>query len=759
MQMGTCIVCGSSTDGHICATHEEDVVFDFRGNSPNQLTPGRFYRGTVDGFAEFGVFVDVGDAVTGLLHRSEIPGRVESLAWEAGDEVFVQVTGVHDNGNVDLGWSLRESLRDFRGELVEDPSRDSDAALPEEDEDAAGDDDDDQTASETAGATQQTADASRTDASEDAGTPDESGTADGGTPVEETAADVDDAGFEFAGGDDDDADAADRADAQSATETASEHVEATRSTESQTEDAASEPDEDDETDADSETDAAAAESESADGATVAVGDLDDHIDETVTVEGEIASARQTSGPTVFELADETGVVDAAAFEEAGVRAYPETDAGDVVRIEGTVERRRGELQVETEALTELDGNDADAVRRRMDDALDERAAPETTDLLAADDAVEAVRDDIVDAATAIRRAVIDARPVIVRHPTTVEGYVAGTAVERALLPLIRDEHAREDAEYHYVDRRPLDDAFYTIDDATGDVTSMLEAAERHDEKHPLFVLVGAGSTTESTDALDLLDIYDADTVVVDGGYADDAAGMDVLVSPTAAGEDPVNTGALGAQLAAVVNGDVRDDLRHLPAVAYWTALPDAYADLADATDYDRETLEQLRDAIALEAFYQSYEDKRELISDLLWGDADRELVDHVATQFRERLETELSTAEPHLSVRGENGVAFEVLDVAAYTHKYDFPPVDLLLDALHRRDDKADVLLGVNEDELRVRSDDPVDVHAVADAVAGERPDAGVKPRGARDGRIEFLSGERDAVVDAVVDALADQLA
>ena len=740
MQMGTCIVCGSASDGHICATHEEDVVFDFRGNSPNQLTPGRFYRGTVDGFAEFGVFVDVGDSVTGLLHRSEVPGRIESLDWEAGDEVFVQVTDVHDNGNVDLGWSIRESMRDFRGELVEDPSLDSNAELPDDEETDTTDE------SDANGDAGQSTDESQTDDGESAGearTTDESETADGGTPVEETASGADDAGFEFDEADDEDEDEDDSA--QSATEAATEHVEATREAESQ----AAETDDGDETDA----------SESPTEAPVKVGDLDDHVDETVTVEGEIASARQTSGPTVFEVADETGVVDAAAFEEAGVRAYPGTEAGDVVRIEGTVERRRGELQVETEALTELDAADGDAVRQRMDDALDERAAPETTDLLAADDAVEAVHDDIVDAATAIRRAVIDARPVIVRHPTTVEGYVAGTAVERALLPLIRDEHAREDAEYHYVDRRPLDDAFYTIDDATGDVTSMLEAAERHDEKHPLFVLVGAGSTTESTDALDLLDIYDADTVVVDGGYADDAAGMDVLVSPTAAGEDPVNTGALGAQLAAVVNADVRADLQHLPAVAYWQDLPAAYADLADATDYDRETLEQLRDAIALEAFYQSYEDKRELISDLLWGDADHELVDHVATQFRERLDTELSTAEPHLSVRGQNGVAFETLDVAAYTHKYDFPPVDLLLDALHRRDDKADVLLGVNEDELRVRSDDPVDVHAVADAVAAELPEAGVTPRGARDGRIEFLSGERDAVVDAVVDALADQLA
>jgi RecJ-like exonuclease len=667
------------------------------------LTTGRFYQGSVDGFAEFGVFVDIGDSVTGLLHRSEVPGRVESLDWDAGDDVYVQVTGVHDNGNVDLGWSIRQSERDFRGHLVDDPSADSDTELPEDDGESGED------VSETARSAE-SADATDSDAES------ETETADGGTPVADDTNE-----FEF--GDDESDSGAD---------------------ESTVDDSAGD------------TDQPAADDAPA---RVSVAELSEQVDERVTVEGEITSARQTSGPTVFELADETGTIDCAAFVEAGVRAYPEVDAGDVVRLVGDVERRRGELQVETEDLTVLDGDEAADVATRMEDALTEEATPEVTELLAGDSAVEAIRDDLVDAATAIRRAVVDARPVIVRHTTTVEGYVAGTAIERALLPLIREKHSREDAEYHYVDRRPLDDAFYTIDDATGDVTDMLEAAERHDEKHPLFVLVGAGSTSESTDAIDLLDMYDVDTVAVDGGYTDDAAGADVLVSPTDAGEDPVNTGALGTQLAAFVNDDVREELHHLPAVAYWEGPPAAYADLADATDYSRETLENLRDAIALEAFYQSYEDKRELISDLLWGEADDSLITHVSAQFRERLDTELATAQPHLRVRGENGVTFEVLDVDDYTHQYDFPPVDLLLDALHRRNDRADVLVGVSGDELRVRSDDPVDVRAVGERVADELPDAGVLTRGARDGRIEFLAGEQDAVVDAVVSAIADQYA
>ncbi len=69
------------------------------------------------------------------------------------------------------------------------------------------------------------------------------------------------------------------------------------------------------------------------------------------------------------------------------------------------------------------------------------------------------------------------------------------------------------------------------------------------------------------------------------------------------------------------------------------------------------------------------------------------------------------------------------------------------------------MLVGVSGDEIRVRSGDTVDVRAVGETVADELPEAGVEPRGARDGRIEFLSGEKDAVVDAVVDAITDQLA
>ncbi|MFB6132267.1 MAG: DHH family phosphoesterase [Halanaeroarchaeum sp.] len=733
--MGTCVICGTPTDGRICKTHEEDVYFTFHGDVPGDLTAGRYYRGTVDGFAEFGVFVDIGP-VTGLLHRSEIPQRLESLDWDPGDEVFVQVLQVHDNGNIDLGWSIRRSEREFRGHLHDPPE-----AAPES-----------EPADSSEPETAPTTDAESTVTSTGAGTQSQ-------TVVSEPASTESSADSSTHSSTESSADSStDEGRVREEDATATPEAETTES-------GSTEPASDAEvaTSQDAATNRAEPEESAEPPARVEIGSLEDEVGETVAIEGTIAGVRQTGGPTIFDVTDETGTIDCAAFEEAGVRAYPDVDVDDVVRIVGEVERRRGQLQVETASLETLVDEERDAVLTRLERAMDERATPTDTSLLVDDPAISLVSDELVDAASTIRRAVFEARPVIVRHTATLDGYVAGTAIERALLPLIREEHAQGDAEYHYVDRRPLDDEFYDVEAATDDVTDMLEAADRHDEKHPLFVLVDAGSTRESTDGLELLDIYDARSVVVDGGDADEAAAAvaEVLVSPTAAGGDQVTTGTLGSHLAALLNEDVRTDLRHLPATSYWGDRPARYEDLAAASGYDMDTLDDIRNAVTLEAFYQSYEDKRELIADLFWDDRNRELAAPISEQFVENLESQLDTATAHLETRRENGVVVDVLDVDEYTHRYDFPPTDLLLDALHRRREAEEgprVTLAVKRDDLRVRSTDDLNVRGVAETVATSLPSAGVTPRGGRDGRIEFLSGERDAVVDAVVDEIGSRL-
>ncbi|WP_336135600.1 OB-fold nucleic acid binding domain-containing protein [Natronomonas amylolytica] len=720
--MGNCIICGTSTDGPVCDVHQEDVVFDFEGDEPSQLTAGRFYRGTVDGYADFGVFVNIGN-VTGLLHRSKLDRRLESLDWESGDEVFVQVNNVRDNGDIDLGWSIRQSEREFRGVLVDAP--DGDRLLDEAEEDEAGNETEPEpTADEQTGGN----------------VPEEVEP----EPVSEEPeeAEAEPAADEQSGGAPDDEELADavvteepEVEPEAAEET--EVAETGAEAEAETEEAEPEPAEEAEQDIDR----------------VEVDSLRDHVGDVVRLEGEIVSARQTSGPTVFEVRDETGVVDCAAFEEAGVRAYPDIEADDVVRLDGEVRLRRDEIQVETESLVELTDDAREAVETRMDEALDDAASPESTDLLGDDDAFDALADDVSEAATAIRRAVLESRPVVVRHDATTDGYVAGAAIERAVLPLVEDQHASADAVYHYFDRRPLEDGVYDMNDATKDATRMLGDREQHDEKLPLFVFAAGGSTEASLDGLELLDIYGAPRVVLDGQSADDAVVDEIDTLVTA--EDRT-AATVAANVAAATNDDVRDDLRHLPAISFWEDTPETYVDLASEAGVDAEAAQKLREAIALKAFYQSYEDKRELIIDLLF-EKRTGLAEQVSEQFRTKLEAELDTATPNLDEREVDGVSVAVLDTEAYTHTYDFPPTRLLLDELDRRLD-ADVVIGVGKDELHVRTDTALDLDAVVAALQLEAPDAGVSDPGARRPKIEFLAGERDAVLDAVVDAVAEQV-
>ena len=677
--MGSCIICGTSVDGRICDLHQEDVVFEFRGSHPDELTSERYYRGTVDGFAEFGVFVDIGDSVTGLLHRSELDQRLDSLEWEPGDTVFVQVQNVRDNGNVDLGWSIRQDESEFRGTLIDDP--DADGELLAEQERASS--------ADAAG-----------EQSESSGGSERSEPSPGGTASQQslsTGTEADNAG------------------------------EATP--------------------------------EVADLALVTIDALEEHLAERVRIEGEVAEARQTSGPTVFEVRDETGTVDCAAFEEAGVRAYPEVGEEDIVRIEGEVEQRRGELQIETEALVVLEDEEREAVTERMEEAMLDRARPDEIEPLADGPAIEAVAGPLRDAATAIRRAVLEGRPVIVRHSASADGYLAGVAVERATLPLVRRYHRGADAEYHFFDRRPLEGSVYDMDDATGDVTTMLENSERHDEGIPLFVFAAAAGTAESLAGLELLDVYGARRVVIEDRVvdADVAEAVDTVVSPALEDGHETSATALAANVAAGVNGEVREDLRHLPAVSFWADTPESYAALASGAGYDAEAVRELREAVALEAYYQSYEDKRELITDLVFADREeaRGLAANVSEQFRTKVDGEVGTAEANLERREVADGTVLVLDTDAYTHRYEFPSEELLLDELHRRHrEEATALLGVARDEAYVRTDADVNVRALVERAAEAAPEAGLDARGAREGRIEFLSGEREAAQEALLDAL-----
>jgi len=204
---------------------------------------------------------------------------------------------------------------------------------------------------------------------------------------------------------------------------------------------------------------------------------------------------------------------------------------------------------------------------------------------------------------------------------------------------------------------------------------------------------------------------------------------------------------------------VRADLGPLPAIGFHDP-PETYVELAAESGYDAETLGEIREAVALVAHYQSYEDKRELVTDLLFDPPGekRGLASHVSEQYRTKVDTAVGTAEANVERREAAGLDVAVLDTDAYAHRYEFPPTELLVDELFRRGE-SDVLLSLGTDELYVRSRDDLDIRAVADRAADSVPEADPSVLSLRAGRLGFLAGERDAVLEAVLDAAVAELA
>ncbi|NMA10637.1 MAG: S1 RNA-binding domain-containing protein, partial [Methanomicrobiales archaeon] len=305
-------------------------------------------------------------------------------------------------------------------------------------------------------------------------------------------------------------------------------------------------------------------------ATVLIADIGKKIGRTVLIEGEIAQIKQTSGPTIFTVVDASGTANAAAFVEAGVRAYPEVELGDIVALTGEVMQRNNQLQVEVSSMTVMEPEDAARVRERIDAALDERAEPPDLQFLVESEVLLALRPQMRKVAKEIRKAVLTARPIILRHHADADGICAAVAVEQAVTALIRESGGDFDAEYFLFKRSPSKAPFYEIEDITRDLDFALKDNVRYGQKMPMILLMDNGSTEEDMPSLRVTRIFDLPVMVVDHHHPDEIVDDYLIghVNPYHVGGDyGITAGMLGTEIARMVNPAVEDQIRHLPAIA------------------------------------------------------------------------------------------------------------------------------------------------------------------------------------------------
>jgi RecJ-like exonuclease len=507
------------------------------------------------------------------------------------------------------------------------------------------------------------------------------------------------------------------------------------------------------------------------------GELGDELGETVHLEGEVVQIKQTGGPTIFHVSDETGVIPCAAFEDAGVRAYPEVEIDDVVRVTGMVEERDNALQVEVDSLDVLEGEEAEDVHDRLAAAFEERAEPHDVEPLVEWPALTQMFPDLEEVAKQLRRTVLESRPIRVRHHADGDGMCASIPVQLALEKFIEETHQDPEAKRHLFKRLPSKAPFYEMEDVTRDLNFALEDQARHGQKLPLLLMLDNGSTAEDVPAYENLAHYDIPIVVVDHHHPDPEAVepyVDAHVNPYLYDEDyRITTGMMCVELARMIWPDITEELRHVPAVAGLCdrskadAMTD-YVELAESEGYEETFLRDVGEALDYEAHWLKYDAGRNLINDVLNVGADseerhRELVEFLAETAASEVDDQLDAAMPHVEhERLESDAHLYRIDVENHAHRFTYPAPGKTTGEIHDRKVQETgepvITIGYGPDFAVLRSDGVrLDIPTMVSELNEEVVGGGVSGGGHLVvGSIKFVPGMREEVLDALVEKMAD---
>lgn len=492
----------------------------------------------------------------------------------------------------------------------------------------------------------------------------------------------------------------------------------------------------------------------------------------IRIEGEVIQVKQTSGPTIFTISDEGGFVPCAAFESAGKRSYPHIDTGMVVSITGEVTLRDDQVQIEVMSMKLLTGEKEAIVRGRVEKVIDEKAAPANIPFLIESEILEELKPRMLHVAKEIKKAILHSTPIILRHHADADGITSAIAIERAILPLIT-EIGGADAEYYFYKRAPSKAPFYELADVTRDISFALEDLSRHGQKMPLVILVDNGSTEEDVPSMRQARVYGINMLVIDHHQPDKVVDQYLIghVNPAHVGGDfGVTAGMLCAEIARMINPDISDMIKHLPAVSAVgdrSEVPEAEKYISLVSDrYSLEELKEMALALDYEQFWLKFSSGKGLIDDILDlgnHETHKKLVPLLCEQanamIKEQLETCLFNVKSH---KLANGAIMNVIDVENYAQKFTFPPPGKTSGEVHdvltkRNPDKPVVTIGYGPDFAVIRSKGVLmNIPKIVRELREEIKGAGVSGGGHLVvGSIKFVEGMRTEVLSRLAEKIA----
>ena len=479
---------------------------------------------------------------------------------------------------------------------------------------------------------------------------------------------------------------------------------------------------------------------------------------------------QTGGPTIFMTSDGTGILPLKGFSKPGVRSYAEIQEGDSILATVEVGEFQGELEGEIKKIAKLTKEEHSKLLKSIEKIERERAKVNEIPFFIKSKILDKLRESMIKAATEIRLAVIQGRPIIVRHHNDTDGYCAGFALERAILPLIEKQHLSPKAAWEFFTRAPCMAPFYELTDSIKDTSTSLRNVAKFSNKMPLILIVDNGSTPEDLMAIKQGKIHGADFIVIDHHYFDnDVISEEVLVhiNPFLVDENgsKFSAGMLCAELARLINNEVKN-LEQIPAMAGFADRVDLvnkgeveeYLKIANKIGYSKELLEDISIVIEYVSTRIRFMEVREYI-EVLFGeprDKQKDLVKLMAPYIKKLDAKGLAIGKANVEIEKINGTTLQILDIDKTFPGFGFFPkpgrcVGLVHDNLQKEKGITNLIsIGVMGTAITLRATDEANfsVHELIKFLDKKLPNAFVEGGGHKNaGSISFLPNKQTEVL------------
>ncbi len=496
--------------------------------------------------------------------------------------------------------------------------------------------------------------------------------------------------------------------------------------------------------------------------------------------GEITKIIQTGGPTIFFISDGTGNISIKGFIKPGERAYPEINEGDKISTKVDIGEFKGELEGQILSIKKLDNREISELEQAIENLQLKRASVKDIGFFVNSEILNKLKDRFLKAAIQIRLAIIQNRPIIVRHHNDCDGYSSGFALECAIVPLIIKQHNNLKAPWEFFLRAPCQAPFYEIEDSIRDTANSLRNVAKFSNKMPLIIIADNGSCEEDLMAIKQGKIHGADFIVVDHhGFDKDVISDEVLahINPFLVGESgsKMSAGMLCVELARYINNDVKNIVQIAAMSGYADRidlanqeLMEKYLKLANKEGYTKELLSDISLVIEYVSSKVRFMEVREYI-EVIFGhprDKQKELVSLMAPYIKDLDRKGLAIGKVGAIQEQLENVTLQSIEIEKTFPGFGFfPKPGRAIGLIHENyqketKTKALVTIGIMSTAVTIRATDEANfsVHDLKHYLIEKLPNAFIEGGGHKNaGSLNFLPCKKEEVISLLKSFLKKQ--